>query len=366
MNNPAVVFDNGSGTSKVGFAGDDIPRSVFPNIVGYPKVSGMTMGMSTFVGAEAQTKRGVLNLKYPIEHGIINNWDDMEKIWHHSFYNELCVAPEDHHVLLTEPPLNPKQNREKMAQIMFESFNTTGMFVAIQAVLSLYASGRITGVVVDSGDGVTHVVPIYQSAVLPHAIQRMELAGRDLTDYLIKLLAARGYSLTTTAERDIVQDVKEKLAYVALDFDEAVQSPSNLVNYELQDGNFLEIGSELFRCPEPLFQPNHIGREFDGAHKMTFMSIVKCDSGLWKDLYANVVLSGGNTMFPGLAERLKKEMAVLAPPSTEINIVTPPERKYLAWMGGSKMVSLPSFKEQWITRDDYNEVGPSIVHRNAA
>ncbi|XP_077377926.1 actin, nonmuscle-like isoform X3 [Festucalex cinctus] len=334
MNNPAVVFDNGSGTSKVGFAGDDIPRSVFPNIVGYPKVSvgwaggqmeegrksgvsvggpqGMTMGMSTFVGAEAQTKRGVLNLKYPIEHGIINNWDDMEKIWHHSFYNELCVAPEDHHVLLTEPPLNPKQNREKMAQIMFESFNTTGMFVAIQAVLSLYASGRIT------------------------------------------------------AERDIVQDVKEKLAYVALDFDEAVQSPSNLVNYELQDGNFLEIGSELFRCPEPLFQPNHIGREFDGAHKMTFMSIVKCDSGLWKDLYANVVLSGGNTMFPGLAERLKKEMAVLAPPSTEINIVTPPERKYLAWMGGSKMVSLPSFKEQWITRDDYNEVGPSIVHRNAA
>lgn len=267
-NKPPIVIDNGSGVVKAGFSGDDAPKCIFPSIMGTPRHPSVMVGLTekeNYVGEEAQSKRGILTLRYPIEKGIVTDWEDMERIWEHTFINELRVMPEEHAVLLTEPPLNPKKNREKMAEIMFEVFKTPSMYIAIEAVLSLYASGRTTGIVLDSGDGVSHIVPICEGYSLPHAVVRLELAGRDLTARMAKMLTERAYAFRTTAEMEIVRDLKEQLCYVALDYDQELintNEKSIEKTFELPDGQIVRIGNERFRCPEVIFKPSLLGNSF--------------------------------------------------------------------------------------------------------
>jgi actin-related protein len=369
-----LVIDNGSGMVKAGFSGEDAPCCVFPSIIGFEKYKKtMKHDINTsdqekmYVGDDAQSKRGILKLRYPIEHGIVTNWEDVEKIWEYTFRDQLRVNPIERRVLLTEAPQNPKKNREKMMEIMFEKFLVPASYVAIQGVLSLYASGRTTGVVLDIGDGVTHTIPVFEGFSIPSAVNRHDLAGRDVTAYLGRLLEDRGYRLTTSSEKEIIKDIKEKLCYCAIDYEneEKLFRTRNMTrNYKLPDGNIITIGEEMFKAPEVMFDPDLMGKEIKGIDHAVFDSIQRADMDVRKYLFSNIVLSGGTTMIKNLDKRLEKELNILKPlKMSNVKIIAPNERKYSVWLGGSILSSLKTFDNAWIYKKDYEEAGMSIIHR---
>eukprot|EP01119_Soliformovum_irregulare_P019139 TRINITY_DN6005_c0_g1_i4.p1 TRINITY_DN6005_c0_g1~~TRINITY_DN6005_c0_g1_i4.p1 ORF type:complete len:951 (-),score=316.84 TRINITY_DN6005_c0_g1_i4:23-2875(-) len=366
----AVVIDNGSGLVKAGLAGEEKPRVIFPAIVGRPMYRSVMPGTGNakdvFVGDEAQSRRGILKLNYPMDHGIINHWDDMEALWSHTFYNELRVDPSQQPVLLTEPAYNPKKNKEKMQEIMFETFDVPALHVSVQGVLSLYASGRTTGIVLDSGDGVSHTIPIFNGFTLGHAVSRLDVAGRDVTDYLIKIVSQRGINFKSSAEKQIARDMKEKLAFVSENFLEDSHKPETAFEkqYQLPDHQVVKVGSERFRCTEPLFQPSLLGMDTTGVQYLTYKSIMACDIDVRKDLFGNIVLSGGTTCINGFPKRLENEMKILtADQKVKLHVVAPPERHVSVWQGGSIMASLKTFGERWVTKEEFDEHGPSIIHK---
>lgn len=364
-----IVIDNGSFFMKTGFGGDEYPRAVFPSITGTPRTNVTTKEplKDIYIGDDALSKRRLLNIHRPIQQGIVHDWDHMEKIWQHTFYNEVRVLPEEALVILSEPPLNPKPNRERTTQIMFETFLTPALCLANQASLALRASGVYTGVVLDSGYEVTRAIPVYAGHVLDHAVMQLNFGGQDLTDYLIKIMDGCGYSFESLADREVAQDIKEKLCYVALDLDQELEisAESSVLekSYDLPNSNPIPIHRQRFQCPEPLFQPSLIGHEAPGVHELLQHAISKCDTAIQTELYSNVVIAGGSTLFPGFADRLKKELTRLAPPETAVHVIPPNERRWSTWKGGSDLANWPHFPDMCVTTEDYNEIGSGIVHR---
>ncbi|KAF3932101.1 Actin-2 [Dactylellina cionopaga] len=367
--NQPVVIDNGSGTIKAGFAGEDTPKCYFNSFVGRPKHPRVLAGAlegDVFIGSRAQDLRGLLKIKYPLEHGIVTDWDDMERIWQYVYSDELKTLSEEHPVLLTEAPLNPRANRDMAAQIFFETFNVPALFTSVQAVLSLYASGRTTGIVLDSGDGVSHAVPVYEGFAIPSAVRRIDVAGRDVTEHLQTLLRKSGAVFHTSAEKEVVRLIKEKNSYIALDPKKeekewAGGGVGKIEEYKLPDGNILKLGAERFRAPEILFDPEIIGLEYQGIHQILVDAISRTDMDLRKSLYGNIILSGGSTLTKGFGERLLAEIRRLAVKDMKIRITAPPERKYSTWIGGSILAGLSTFRKMWVSIDDWHE-NPEIIH----
>uniref|UniRef100_A0A3P8RPQ4 Uncharacterized protein n=1 Tax=Amphiprion percula TaxID=161767 RepID=A0A3P8RPQ4_AMPPE len=365
-----IVLDTGSGLMKAGFADQDLPSLMFPTIIGMPKYEEIMNGnleRETYIGHDAQHMRGVLALKHPIKNGIIRNWDEMEKIWHHTF-QQLCVEPEDHPVLLTEAAMNPLENRQRMVEIMFECFNVPFTYVAMQAVLALYAAGRTTGVVFDSGDGVSHSVPVFEGYCLPHAVQRFPLAGVDVTMHLKKLLREQGVCMRTSAEEEIVREMKEKCCCVALHYEAELShggSSCGEMHYTMPDGQIVTLTTERFRAPEILFKPELIGRDHYGMHESIFKSILGSDIDLRRCFLGNIVLSGGNTLLAGLPERLQAEIVDLLPAdmAEAVRVSSPKDRDFSVWSGGAVLANLPTFSSAWISQEEYEEYGPQIVFR---
>jgi len=428
MNQP-VVIDNGSGIIKAGFAGDQVPKCRFRSFVGrvkHEKAMAGALEGDRFIGPRAEEYRGLLSLSYPIENGIVNNWNDMELIWKYLYTKEqLGAKSSEHPVLLTEAPNNPIQNREKMAEIMFEHLSVPALFVSIQAVLSLYASGRTTGCVLDCGDGVTHAVPVYEGFALNNSIRRVDIAGRDVTRYLQLLLRREGHRFTTTAEFETVRTIKEKACFVVPDMRTALSQaakahlsqtsdkskssstaagkgaatassskdklkeknstaggsgdgganskqgasainpydPREPREYVLPDGKHITINTCRFKAPEVLFRPDLIGAEDDGIHQTLVTAIQKSDLDLRSQLYSNIVLSGGTTLFEGFGDRLMGEIKDLVQgQDIKVRISAPAERMYSTWGGGSVLASLDTFRRMWITKQEYESEGAKRMY----
>ena len=367
-----IVLDVGSHTTRAGFAGDDAPRAAFPSVIGGTKYLKGMVGIGNkdnYVGDEAQVQRGMLKMQSMVKNGIVANFDLYERLLHHTFYNELRIAPEEHPVLFSAPVMNPLANEQKISQIMFETFSVPACAAALAPALSLYASGRGTGVVVEIGEGVTQIVPIYESAIIDEAIIRLDSGGETMTRYMQKMLGERspGMADIPSARFWAIDKMKQSSAMVALDYDLEFNnfqcSSEKHIEYQFEDGTIHKLGAERIRCGECLFQPKLVDSEQMGLSRQLYKSILKCPMDTRKDFYSNIILSGGTTLTPGISERLTKDISAIAPASVRVRVVAPPERKYMTWIGGSIIASLSTFQKTWFTKEQYDECGPMDIHR---
>ncbi|TNM99472.1 hypothetical protein fugu_012505 [Takifugu bimaculatus] len=395
-----VVCDNGTGFVKCGYAGSNFPEHIFPALVGRPiirstaKVGNIEI-KDLMVGDEASELRSMLEVNYPMENGIVRNWDDMKHLWDYTFGPEKlnidsrnCKIPADRaaHEPHQEPGkdhrsrLAPERRRVavfvRSAHVMFETYQFAGVYIAIQAVLTLYAQGLLTGVVVDSGDGVTHICPVYEGFSLPHLTRRLDIAGRDITRYLIKLLLLRGYAFNHSADFETVRMMKEKLCYVGYNIEQeqklALETTVLVESYTLPDGRVIKVGGERFEAPEALFQPHLINVEGVGVAELLFNTIQAADIDTRAEFYKHIVLSGGSTMYPGLPSRLERELKQLYLERVlkgdvdklskfKIRIEDPPRRKHMVFLGGAVLADIMKDKDNfWLTREEYQEKGPNL------
>ncbi|XP_036032582.1 actin-like protein 9 [Onychomys torridus] len=366
----AVVIDMGTGMCKMGFAGQTRPTYVVANIVGCQPKKPTTIGqpkVETFIG-EAAHACPELNLMQPVRNGIVVDWEAAELIWRHILENDLRVVTQDHPLMFTDPPFSPASNREKLVEVAFESLHSPAVYVASQSVLSVYANGRVNGLVVDTGHGVSYTVPVFQGYNLPNGIQRLDLAGHYLTNFLAEKILRSSLPLKKE-DADTMESIKHHYCYVASDFQKEEGRPDDKFRrcLKLPDGQTITVGKELFQCPELLFHPPETsGPSSLGLPGMVEQSLCMVPQEVRTDMEQNVLLCGGSSLFTGFEGRFKADLLQCLSPDAHVDVAAQPNRNLSVWIGGSILASLRAFQSRWIQREQYEEQGPHIVHRRCS
>ena len=360
-----VVIDVGSGLVKAGFGGEDGPRSIFNTIVGTPKQVGLMVGMELkerYVGDDAISKYEIMNFSYPIQRGEVTDWDKFENLMHYLLYSEMKVVPEEVSILITESPRTSRENREKLTEILFETFNVKRLHIANSSMLGLFSYGKTSGLIVDSGFNITSTVPVYEGYPLSHASIRINIGGEDLSKNLLSMIQNNlDENYIDIKGRILADDIKEKLGYLLLnkDDDDDVKD----VTYELPDGKKIELSKELYKANEILFSPNEENEKEKGLlsiKNMVIDSINKCDNEIKNDIKENICLTGGTTLLKNFPEKLKNELSESSE-GANFNLSAEQERLFSTWIGGSIVSSLDNFQFMWVNKKEYTDNGKNLL-----
>ncbi|BHF84121.1 Actin-related protein 3B [Sparganum proliferum] len=409
---PAVVIDYGTGYSKIGYATNSEPQCIIPSCIAvkeYGKIGNREArrlgtgldDLNFYIGDDAIAADGKndFSLKWPIRHGIIEDWDLMQRYTEQVIFNVLRAEPEDHFFLMTEPPLNTPENREYLAEIMFETFNIPGLYIAVQATLALIASWgsgeekrrSLTGTVIDSGDGVTHVIPVVDGYVVGSCIKHIPIAGRDITSFIQQLLRERETGIPPELSMDVAKKIKERYSYVCSDLAKEFKkydddpakwlSIQDVTNHPKYPPVTVDVGYERFLGPEVFFHPEFVNPDYTQSISTVVEEVIqKSPIDARRGLYGNIVLSGGSSMFKNLGRRIERDIRNIVdarlqanealtgfkPTPIEVKVVTHRMQRYAVWFGGSLLASTNEFYTACHTRQQYEEIGPSICRHNAA
>lgn len=363
MEKVAIVVDNGSAFSRSGFAREDKPRAVMKTTLLPPSIAGPELYKQEHFDTESTTE----SKTYPIKHGIIIDWETMENLWSYLFYGRLRVSTEDHPLLMSDSPSCPTTNREKMAEVLFEGFGIPALNVSNTGFLSLCSCGKVTGLAVEAGAGVSHVTTIYAGNTWKEGTQRLDVAGRSLCKYMHHLLlkSTANPQLIKNLDKKTVTQLKKEYCYVSMDYERDLQEKASLhpVSFETPDGHLIMLDKERFCCPEPLFRPHLLSQSTPGLHLLACQSLQKLPEEYKTEVINNIVLAGGSSVFPGFPQRMGLELdALLHGRGCRIKILAAPERTSTAWLGGSLVASLHSFQHFWMRKEEYQEHGAAYVH----
>ena len=360
-NYTSIIIDVGSGLMKVGFSGEDGPRNIFNSIVGIPKMAGLKVGMEQkerYVAEEAISNAEFMNFYSPIQRGEVVDWDKFETLMHYLLYNQIEVVPEDMSVLITETPLSSKKNRSKISELLFEKFNVQKCHIANSSMLGLFSYGKSSGIVLDCGYNITSTVPVYEGFPLVYASQKINLGGEDLSNKLYDIIKGKlDKTYKTIKGKLLSEDIKDKLGYVSMYIKQEGEKIEQ--KYILPDSKELTLGNELFEVNEILFNPGE-NPELKSVTNMVVDSLNLCDDDVKKEINESVCLIGGTTLMKNFSERLRLELSDNKDFGM-YNMAPAPERQFSAWIGGSIMSSLDNFQYLWVSKEEFDENGKSLV-----